>query len=67
MGISNTNGAWLTVVGEADIGITFDKYIHETTAPVSSDVQYNLLVACHDLQFINDWEWTPFCRTSCEC
>ena len=30
--ISNANGAWLTVVGEADIRITYDKYIHETAA-----------------------------------
>ena len=51
--ISNANGGWLTVVGEADIRITYDKYIHETTALVSSDVNYNLLVAWHDLQFIN--------------
>ena len=43
--ISNANGGWLTVVGEADIRITYDKYIHETTALVSSDVNYNLLVA----------------------
>ena len=42
----------LTVVGEADIRITYDKYIHETTALVSSDVNYNLLVAWHDLLFI---------------
>ena len=51
--ISNANGGWLTVAGEADIRIPYDKYIHETTAPVSSDVNYNLLVAWHDLQFIN--------------
>ena len=51
--ISNANGGWLTVVGEADIRITCDKYIHETTALVSSDVNYNLLLAWHDLQFIN--------------
>ena len=41
------------MVGEADIRITYDKYIHETTALVSSDVNYNLLVAWHDIQFIN--------------
>ena len=51
--ISNANGGWLTVVGEADIRITYDKYIHGTTTLVSSDVNYNLLVAWHDLQFIN--------------
>ena len=51
--ISNANGSWLTVVGDADIRITYAKYIHETTALVSSDVNYNLLVAWHDLQFIN--------------
>ena len=49
--ISNANGGWLTVVREADIINT--KYIHETAALVSSDVNYNLLVAWHDLQLIN--------------
>ena len=53
MDISNDNGGWLTVVGEADIRITYDKYINETTALLSSNVNYNLLVAWHDLQFIN--------------
>ena len=42
-----------TVMGQADIRITYDKYIHETTALVNSDVNYNLLAAWHDLQFIN--------------
>ena len=33
--------------------ISHDKYVHETTALVSSDVKYSLLVAWHDLQFID--------------
>ena len=36
--ISNANGGWLTVVGEADIRITYDRNIHETRALVSSNV-----------------------------
>ena len=40
-------------MGEADIRMTNDKYNHETTALVSSNVNYNLLVASHDLKLIN--------------
>ena len=40
------------MVGEVDIWITNDNSIHETTALVSSNVNYNLLVAWYALQFI---------------
>ena len=42
----------MTVVGEADVQISYKKLVHETTALVSSDVKYSLLVSWHDLQFI---------------
>ena len=53
MKISMANKLGMTVVGESDIHISYDKYVHETTALVSSDVKYSLLVAWHDLEFID--------------
>ena len=53
MNISTANGSGMTVVGEADVRISYDKYVRETTALVSSDVKCSLQVAWHDLQSIN--------------
>ena len=47
------NGSGMTVVGEADIRVSYGKFIHETTALVSSDVRYSLLLSWHDLQFLD--------------
>lgn len=47
------NGSAMTVVGEADVHISYDKYVHETTAFVSSDVKHSLLEAWQDLQLID--------------
>ena len=48
------SGPGMTVVGEADVHISHDKFVHETSALVSSDIKYSLLVAWHDLQLIED-------------
>ena len=45
MNISMANGSGITVVGEADVRISYDQYVHETTTLVSSDVKYSLLLA----------------------
>ena len=39
------NRSGMTVVGEADMPISYENYAHETTALVSLDVKYSLLVA----------------------
>ena len=51
--ISMANGSVMTVVGEADVRISYGKIVHETIALVSSDVKYSLLVSWHDLQFLD--------------
>ena len=47
------NGSGMTVVGEADIRVSYGKFVHETTALVCSDVRYSLLLSWHDLQFLD--------------
>ena len=43
----------MTVVSEADVRVTYGKFVHETTVLMSSDVKYSLLVSWHDLQFLD--------------
>ena len=47
------NGSGMTVVGEVDIRVSYGKFVHETTALVSSDVRYSLLLSWQDLQFLD--------------
>ena len=51
--IAMANRSRMTVVGEADIRDSYGKFVHETTALVSSDVRYSLLLSWHDLQFLD--------------
>ena len=51
--IAMANGAGMAVVGEADIRVSYGKFVHETMALVSSDVRYSLLLPWHDLQFLD--------------
>lgn len=52
--ISMVNGLGMTVVEEKCrcSRISYDKYFHEMTTLVSMDVNYRLLLAWHDQQFI---------------
>ena len=53
MNIAMANGSGMTVVREADIQVSHGKFVHETTALVSSDVKYSLLLSWHDLQVLD--------------
>ena len=46
----NASGEKMKVLGEAKIALTNDKYSIDTTALVSEDVNYPVLVSWHDLQ-----------------
>lgn len=48
--ISMANGSGMTVIGEADVCISYGKFV--PMALVSSDVECSLLVSWHELQFI---------------